>query len=230
MPESGPTSDQESEKSELRTETDDELRISKDLESTEGEPVRDQDSENLKPRVESEEEELQEEQDEDEPLPEQPDLEPSEMMLQHELDQSKAQAQEYLEGWQRARAEFANYKKRVTRDQEEARIRIAAETLTKYLGVIDDLERALKERPEDGEAAAWAEGIELIYRKMYGVLEMEGVEIIEADGLHFDPTMHEAISHDESEDHEEGEIIEVVQPGYRLGERVLRPAMVRVAK
>ena len=146
------------------------------------------------------------------------------------LDQAKAQAQEYLEGWQRARAEFANYKKRVTRDQEEARIRIAADTLTKYLGVIDDLERALKERPEDGDAAAWAEGIELIYRKMYGVLETEGVEVIDADGEHFDPTLHEAISHDDSEDHEEGEVIEVVQPGYRLGDRVLRPAMVRVAK
>ncbi len=159
-----------------------------------------------------------------------PDFEPSEVVLQHELDQAKAQAHEYLEGWQRARAEFANYKKRVTRDQEESRMRIAAETLTKYLGVIDDLERALKERPEDGEAAAWAEGIELIYRKMYGVLDMEGVEIIEADGEHFDPTLHEAISHDESEDHEEGEVIEVVQPGYRMGDRILRPAMVRVAK
>jgi len=151
-------------------------------------------------------------------------------VLQHELDQAKAQAQEYLEGWQRARAEFANYKKRVTRDHEESRMRIAAETLTKYLGVMDDLERALKERPEDGEAEAWAEGIELIYKKMYGVLDMEGVEIIEADGEHFDPTLHEAISHDESEDHEEGEVIEVVQPGYRMGDRILRPAMVRVAK
>ncbi|MEE9267268.1 MAG: nucleotide exchange factor GrpE, partial [Gammaproteobacteria bacterium] len=159
-----------------------------------------------------------------------PEHEPSEIMLQHELEQAKAQAQEYLEGWQRARAEFANYKKRVARDQEDARQRIAADTLMKYLGVIDDLERALKERPDDGEAEAWAEGIELIYRKMSGVLETEGVEVIDAEGENFDPTMHEAISHDESEEHEEGEVIEVVQPGYRLGERVLRPAMVRVAK
>jgi molecular chaperone GrpE len=195
--------------------------------------VSDQDSENSKPPVESNEEELAKPEEVDADLddaPDQPVHEPSEIMLQHELEQAKAQAQEYLEGWQRARAEFANYKKRVTRDQEDARLRIAADTLSKYLGVIDDLERALKERPEDGEAAAWAEGIELIYRKTYGVLETEGVEVIDADGEHFDPTMHEAISHDESEDHEEGDIIEVVQPGYRLGERVLRPAMVRVAK
>ncbi len=195
--------------------------------------MSDQDSENSKPQVESNEEELAKPEEVDADLDEaldQPEHEPSEIMLQHELEQAKAQAQEYLEGWQRARAEFANYKKRVARDQEDARLRIAADTLSKYLGVIDDLERALKERPEDGEAAAWAEGIELIYRKTYGVLETEGVEVIDADGEHFDPTLHEAISHDESEDHEEGDIIEVVQPGYRLGERVLRPAIVRVAK
>jgi molecular chaperone GrpE len=193
--------------------------------------VSEQESGNSKPKIEDSEEEVElPEESGESAADETPELAPSEIMLQHDLDQAKQQAQEYLEGWQRARAEFANYKKRVTRDQEEARNRIAADTLTKYLGVLDDLERALKERPEDGDAAAWAEGIELIYRKMFGVLETEGVEVIDADGQHFDPTMHEAISHDESEDHEEGDVIEVVQPGYRLGERVLRPAMVRVAK
>ena len=195
--------------------------------------MSDQDSGNSKPEVEPNDEqhvEPEEVEARPEELSDKPELEPSEIMLQHELEQTKAQSQEYLEGWQRARAEFANYKKRVARDQEDARLRIAADTLSKYLGVIDDLERALKERPDDGEAAAWAEGIELIYRKTYGVLETEGVEVIDAEGEHFDPNMHEAISHDESEDHEEGDVIEVVQPGYRLGERVLRPAMVRVAK
>ena len=195
--------------------------------------MSDQESGNSKPHVEANDEDLAETDEVEAPpdeSPDKPEHEPSEIMLQHELEQATAQAQEYLEGWQRARAEFANYKKRVARDQEDARMRIAADTLMKYLGVIDDLERALKERPDDGEAAAWAEGIELIYRKMSGVLETEGVEVIDAEGENFDPTMHEAISHDESEEHEEGEVIEVVQPGYRLGERVLRPAMVRVAK
>lgn len=195
--------------------------------------MSDQESGNSKPEVEPNDEQLVEPEEVEAPpgeLPDSPEQEPSEIMLQHELEQTKAQSQEYLEGWQRARAEFANYKKRVARDQEDARMRIAADTLTKYLGVIDDLERALKERPDDGEAAAWAEGIELIYRKMFGVLETEGVKVIDAEGEHFDPTLHEAISHDESDDHEEGDVIEVVQPGYRLGERVLRPAMVRVAK
>ena len=198
--------------------------------------MSDQESGNEKPQVEDGEEEPQASAEPEQAearsseTPEEPEFVPSEIVLQHELDQAKEQAHEYLEGWQRARAEFANYKKRVTRDKEESRMRIAAETLTKYLGVIDDLERALKDRPEDGEAAAWAEGIELIYRKMYGVLDTEGVEIIEADGEFFDPKLHEAISIDESEEHEEGEIIEVVQLGYRMGDRVLRPAMVRVAK
>jgi len=195
--------------------------------------VSDQDSGNSKPEVEPNDEQLIEPEEVESPsdeLPDNPELEPSEIMLQHELEQTKAQSQEYLEGWQRARAEFANYKKRVARDQEDSRTRIAADTLSKYLGVIDDLERALKERPDDGEAAAWAEGIELIYRKMFGVLETEGVKVIDAEGEQFDPTLHEAISHDESDDHEEGDVIEVVQPGYRLGERVIRPAMVRVAK
>lgn len=195
--------------------------------------MSDQESGNSKPDVEPNDEQLVEPEEVEAPpeeLPDKPELEPSEIMLQHELEQAKAQSQEYLEGWQRARAEFANYKKRVARDQEDARLRIAADTLSKYLDVIDDLERALKERPDDGEAAAWADGIELIYRKMFGVLETEGVEVIDAEGEQFDPTLHEAISHDESDDHEEGDVIEVVQPGYRLGERVLRPAMVRVAK
>lgn len=150
--------------------------------------------------------------------------------LDSQMATLQAQADEYLDGWQRARAEFANYKKRVAREQLEARQRITGETLSKYLGVVDDLERALKDRPEDGDAAAWAEGIELIYRKLVTLLDSEGVEVIQAEGEPFDPTLHEALSHEESGDHQEGQVIEVIQPGYRMGERVLRPALVRVAK
>lgn len=150
--------------------------------------------------------------------------------LKEELESVKSQADEYLDGWQRARAEFANYKKRTDREQQELRSRIAGETISRYLGVVDDLERALRERPADGDAAAWAEGIELIYRKLVTLLESEGVYRIAADGQEFDPNLHEALSHEESSDHREGQVIEVIQPGYRMGERVLRPALVRVAK
>ena len=88
--------------------------------------------------------------------------------------------------------------------------------------------RALKTRPVNGEGADWAEGIELIYRKLQNIIESEGVVRIQAENQLFDPSQHEAISHEHDPDHESGEIIEVVQQGYRLGDRVLRPARVGV--
>ena len=150
--------------------------------------------------------------------------------LHAELTQLRAQADEYLDGWQRARAEFANYKKRIERDQEEARGRAAAALLAKILPVEDDLRRAVRERPEAEGYPHWADGIELIQRKLATLLEAEGVEVIPADGVAFDPALHEAVTYEPSNDHKEGEIIEVIQQGYRLGERVLRPARVRVAR
>ena len=150
--------------------------------------------------------------------------------IESELESLKAQADEYLDGWQRARAEFANYKKRIEREQAEARDRIAGDTLLRFLGVMDDLERALKDRPSNLDAASWAAGIELIYRKLSALIIAAGVEEIFADGTSFDPVLHEALSHEESDGHAEGQVIEVVQRGYRMGDRVLRPALVRVAK
>jgi molecular chaperone GrpE len=138
--------------------------------------------------------------------------------------------EEYLDGWQRARADFANYKKRIEREQRDQYRRAAGDVLTRYLGILDDLERALKDRPTEGDASTWADGVELIYRKFRSVLEAEGVETIEALGQPFDPTLHEAISHEESDEQPAGHVIEVLQQGYRMGEQVLRPALVRVAK
>jgi molecular chaperone GrpE len=97
----------------------------------------------------------------------------------------------------------------------------------KVLPVLDDLERALQNRPED---SAWAGGIQLIARKLQNILENEGVKKIEAEGLEFDPNFHEAISHEPADAVKSGHVISVVQNGYMLGERVLRPAMVRVAQ
>jgi len=150
--------------------------------------------------------------------------------LTAEMERIRSERQEFLDGWQRARAEFANYRKRVEREQEEARSRIAGETLVRVLAIMDDLDRALRDRPAEPEAAAWAEGIELIYRKFQALLEAEGVQLIQAEGQAFNPALHEALSHEESEAHDEGQVIEVVQRGYRIGDRVLRPALVRVAK
>ncbi|NIM93513.1 MAG: nucleotide exchange factor GrpE [Anaerolineales bacterium] len=149
--------------------------------------------------------------------------------LEQELQEANSKADEYLDGWLRARAEFSNYKKRIEREQAEGRARVTREIICHYLGVMDDLERALKERPNVVDANAWANGIDLIYKKMESILETEGVEEIQAEGELFDPNLHEAIDQLESEDHDEGTVVEVVQKGYRIGERIIRPAIVRVA-
>lgn len=150
--------------------------------------------------------------------------------LERELEQCKTQSASYFEGWQRERADFSNYRRRVERDQTQAYQNAAGNIIKKYLAVSDDLARALKNRPTQGEAAAWSEGIELIYRKLLAQIEAEGVQRMNLDGQYFNPDFEEAISHEDSPDHESGQIIEVVQDGYMLGERVLRPALVRVAR
>ena len=146
------------------------------------------------------------------------------------LEEVENRAKEYFDGWQRERADFANYKRRIERDQATLSQNIAAEVIKKYLVVLDDLDRAMKMRPTEGEAAAWADGIELIYRKLQNILEAEGIKRIPAENEEFDPMRHEAISYEESPDHQSGQIIGVVQEGYTLGDRVLRPARVRVAR
>jgi molecular chaperone GrpE len=150
--------------------------------------------------------------------------------LLEEIERSQQQASEYLDGWQRERAEFANYKNRTAREKEEARAQITSEIIAKYLEILDDLELAIINRPAEDEAEAWVDGIELIHIKLNAILEDEGVEVIIAEGNTFDPNFHEAITYEEDDDYQDGQVIEVVQKGYKLGDRVLRPAKVRVAK
>ena len=147
-----------------------------------------------------------------------------------ELEKTRLESKEYFEGWQRERADFANYKKRIERDQVQMVQSLNGTIIKKYLVVLDDLDRALKNRPTDPEGAKWAEGIDLIYRKLQTILENENVKRISAEIEFFDPNIHEAISHEDSPDHESGQVIEVLQHGYMIGDRVLRPALVRVAK
>ncbi len=149
--------------------------------------------------------------------------------LKQELERAQQSEKAYFEGWQRERADFINYKKRIEREQSQLAETIAANILKKYLVIVDDLERALKNRPANVDPQ-WLEGIELIYKKLVAILEAEGVKRIPAEGAMFDPNLHEAISHEESPEHESGQIIEVVQQGYTIGDRVLRPALVRVAR
>lgn len=150
--------------------------------------------------------------------------------LRKELEEVRKEAANNLENWQRERADFMNYKKRVERDQELVRLQIKGEIIKRFLPVMDDMERAIKVLPREGEWASWSEGIDLIYRKLKNILEVEGVVRIPAEDELFDPTRHEAISYEPSPDHSSGEVIEVIQQGYMLGDRVLRPALVRVAQ
>lgn len=147
-----------------------------------------------------------------------------------ELEEWQLKANEYLDGWQRSRADFANYKKRVERDQAQVSQKATANVIKHFLEVMDDLELALKNRPQDGEGATWADGVELVYRKFSSILEAEGVTPIEADEQYFDPALHEAITNEDNPDYESGQIIEVLKRGYFIGDRVLRPATVRVAR
>lgn len=147
-----------------------------------------------------------------------------------ELDDLRKKVDEFSAGWQRERADFSNYRKRIEQNQELDRSTSRIDIIRKYLDVHDDLERALKNVPEEMEKLDWVGGIRLIDQKLRNVLESEGVERIPAEEQEFDPNLHEAISHEDNPDFESGEIIEVVQQGYTLGDRVVRPARVRVAK
>jgi molecular chaperone GrpE len=154
------------------------------------------------------------------------------IQLHCERDQALVKANEYLEGWQRERAEFFNYKKRMERELSQGGQNAFGNAIRRYLDIADDLARALKStnRPTEGSGAIWAEGIDLIHRKLVSAFEADGVKMIEIEGKYFDPNLHEAISSEDNPDYESGQIIDVVQPGYTLGERVIRPARVRVAR
>jgi molecular chaperone GrpE len=152
--------------------------------------------------------------------------------LQKDLQAAQAKAAEYLDGWQRARAELANYKRRIEKEQTEIYQNAAGRIIARYLEVLDDFDRAMKERPaaDNGDLAKWADGTALIYRKLQNVLDAEGVTRIEAEGKEFDPTVHEAVTQEPCDTHPTGHVIAVVRQGYKLGDKVIRPALVRVAQ
>ena len=151
--------------------------------------------------------------------------------LNSALEDAKKKEQENLEGWQRERADFSNYKKRIERDQESAKNSYKADVLKKFIPVLTDLELAYQHRPEDSEAAAWAAGIELIIRKFNSVLENDGLKKIDVKaGDKLDPNIHMAVSYEDNDEFGSEEIIEVLKNGYRMGDKVIEPAIVRVAK
>ena len=149
--------------------------------------------------------------------------------LETQLAQAQAQAAEYLDGWQRARAELDNYRKRMARERTEWEASIKGNVILSLLPALDDFDLALANLPDDISGHEWVSGVVLVHRKLCGQLEALGLSEIDTVGQSFDPMLHEAVTHEKSEAHQSGEIIDVMRKGYRLGDRVIRAAMVRVA-
>lgn len=150
--------------------------------------------------------------------------------VEEQLAQAQAQAAEYLDNWRRAMADLSNARKRMQREMDEVRVAAAERVLEKLLPIIDDVERAFTVAPNGQANSDWISGFRLIQRKLQALLESEGVQPIPVEGQSFDPALHHAITHEEMDGYSENQIIGEVARGYRLGEKVLRPALVRVAK
>lgn len=156
------------------------------------------------------------------------------LSLEEHLAEAQSQAEEYLDGWQRSRAELANYRRRIEAHRAEMVVTANANLLTKLLPVLDDLQLALDNSPQDQpgcqEWDEWRAGVALVSHKFAAVLESVGVALIETEGEVFDPHLHEAVSFEVHPEAKSGQIIGHVRPGYLLGDRVLRASMVRVAQ
>jgi len=146
-----------------------------------------------------------------------------------ELEAARKEAQANLENWQRERADFQNYKRRMERDLKESRQNATLDVLKSLLPIVDDFERAMANIPEEAQAQPWFEGIRLIQRKFARVLEENNVTVIDPVGEPFDPNRHQALGTDDSSEMESGHVTETLQKGYVSGETILRPALVKVA-
>ncbi len=145
--------------------------------------------------------------------------------LKEALAQARQEAEKNLESWQRVQADFINYKRRSQQEKEEIGQYSQSLLLCSLLPVLDDIERALSSLPRELAKTPWVEGIRLIERKYHSILESQGVKTIKAKGKAFDPNLHEAAM---SIKGKEGIIVKELLKGYKLGDRVIRPAKVAV--
>jgi molecular chaperone GrpE len=150
--------------------------------------------------------------------------------LKQGLAAEKERAEASLAGWQRAAADLSNYRKRSEQERSELVKNANADLIRRLLPVIDDMERAFQTVPADLAPLPWVEGMRLIERKLLTILEQEGVTPYDALGLEFDPAFHEAVTLEATDAANDGKVIGEIQKGYRLRDRVLRPALVRVGK
>jgi molecular chaperone GrpE len=145
------------------------------------------------------------------------------------LAQVTRERDEYYDRVLRLTAEFDNYRKRIERERRETGERAAASLLEELLPIVDDLERALGAEAGPG-AESYRKGVEIIYKQLVDLLTRRGVTVLDVLGDDFDPHVHQAVAHEPSPGAREGEVIDVMRRGYKLGDRLLRPAMVKVAK
>jgi molecular chaperone GrpE len=150
------------------------------------------------------------------------DLQRAKADLQRERD-------DFYDRLLRKTAEFDNYRKRIDRERREQADQALVDLLQELLLVVDDFDRALTVDPGEG-GAAYRKGVELIHTKLHDLLRKYRVRAIDAIGAEFDPNVHQAVAHESSPAHREGEVIDVLRKGYMIGDRLLRPAMVKVAK
>lgn len=150
--------------------------------------------------------------------------------LRQALEKAQAEAKDYLDQLLRSRADYANYKRRVEQERQELIRYGNANLIAQLLPVLDDFERAFLTVPSGLGKLTWVDGIALVHRKLQLILEKEGLKPIQANGQKFNPMEHEAIGYEERSDLEDGVIVAEVQKGYKLGDRVLRPTLVRVAR
>jgi molecular chaperone GrpE len=150
--------------------------------------------------------------------------------LRAQLEEARREADENRTGWQRTAADFSNFRRRTEQDRQ-ANLGLANEALlAKLLAIVDDFDRAIAQMPPELRSVSWVEGIVAIDRKLRQLLDSEGLTPIEAQGQPFDPHEHEAVLQEETESVPEGTVTQELQRGYRLRDRILRPALVAVAK
>src|SRR6476646_9832647 len=145
-----------------------------------------------------------------------------------ELADLQRERDDYKDRWLRKTAEFDNYRKRVERERREQADQAVVDILQQLLLVVDDFDRALTVSGDEG--GAYRKGVELIHAKLHDMLRKQGVRAMDVVGSDFDPNVHMAVMHEESPEHREGEVIGELRKGYTINDRLLRPAMVKVAK
>lgn len=158
----------------------------------------------------------------EQPVEEIPAVDEAVAELQRQVDDNHSR---YL----RAQADFDNFRRRTLKEKEELTQYASLKLITQLLPVLDNFQRALQTGSENTDSGSFAKGVDMIYRQLFQVLEAEGLKPMEAVGQPFDPELHQAIMQVESEEHEEGVVVEAIQNGYWLKDKVIRPAMVKVS-